>query len=134
MHSYGLIYCSALAARKFPKCTYQFLHWTFTQDGSPILSWHQVCRNLILKSGDRTSTQTISFRSAHSAHKTLGYYKDPAGNLTKQFEKLKEKSDKSAIFVASIPLNHCDTWAYYFAIYLTSIGYPLHSTHFLYKQ
>jgi hypothetical protein len=118
-----LLWCSG-GALEFPKCTYQFLHWTSTQDGSPIISGHQVCRDLILQSSDRTITQTITFRSAHSTHKTLGYYKDPAGNLTKQFEILKAKSDKAAIFVASSPLNQRDTWVYYFSIYLTSIGYP----------
>ena len=75
---------SSGGALELPKCTYQVIHWQFTADGSPVLQGGQVGEPILLHSGDRSNLQKIPSRSAHSAHKTLGYYKDPAGNQTKQ--------------------------------------------------
>ena len=110
------------------------LHWEFTNLGTPVLRGGQVGPNLTLTSGDQTSTATITSKSSYTAHKTLGHYKDPDGNQTKQYKMMKEKSDKAAIFVTTSPLTHRDTWTYYYAIYLTSVGYPLAGCHFTFQQ
>ena len=78
--------------------------------------------------------QDIKFRSAFTAHKTLGHRKDPSGNQGKQYEVLLDKSNDAGKFVARSALQHKDTWTYYFAIYLTSIGYPLANCHFSLKE
>jgi hypothetical protein len=84
------------------------LHYMFTKDGAPILQSGQVGSDLSLSSGDRSSEQKIPALSAHSAHKTLGHFKDPAGSQVKQYEKLKAKSDKAGIFVQCSSLDRSE--------------------------
>jgi hypothetical protein len=94
----------------------------------------QVVPPLTILSGDRQTVKDIKFRSAFTAHKTLGHQKDPSGNQGKQYEVLLDKSNDAGKFVARSALQHKDTWTYYFAIYLTSIGYPLANCHFSLKE
>jgi hypothetical protein len=121
-------------ALELPKCTYHVIDYTFTLDGAPILRGGKVGSDLILVSGDCTSQQKIPFKSAHCSHKTLGHYKDPAGNQTKQAQVLLQKSNDAGLFVQCSALNRQEAWTYYYAIYLPSIGYPLQNCHFTHKQ
>jgi len=117
-------------ALELPKCTYHVVNWQFTAAGAPILQAGAVGQSMYLKSGDRNTTQVIPFRSAYSHHKTLGHYKEPAGNQSKQYQVLIAKSDKAATFLLSSFLDRKEAWTYYFAIYLPSIGYALPNCHF----
>jgi hypothetical protein len=121
-------------ALELPKCTYHVIDYAFTSDGAPILRGGKVGGDIILHTGDRTNQQQIPFKSAHCSHKTLGHYKEPSGNQTKQYQVLLEKSNNAGIFVQCSALNRRETWTYYFAIYLPSIGYPLPNCHFSRKQ
>jgi hypothetical protein len=121
-------------ALELPKCMYHVINYAFTNDGAPILRGGQVGGDLILESGDRTCKQTIPFKSAHCSHYTLGHYKEPSGNQTKQYQVLLQKSNDAGIFVQCSALNRQEAWTYYFAIYLPSIGYPLPNCHFTRKQ
>jgi len=119
---------------ELPKCTYHVINWNFTVAGAPSLQAGDVGQPMILQSGDRSATHVIPFRSAYSSHKTLGHYKSPAGNQTKQFQALLEKSNQIAMFLTSSFLDRREAWTYYFAIYLPSIGYPLPNCHFNWHQ
>jgi hypothetical protein len=103
-------------------------------DGAPILRGGQVGGDIILQTGNHTSQQKIPFKSAHCSHKTLGHYKEPSGNQTKQHQVLLVKSNNAGIFVQCSALNRREAWTYYFAIYLPSIGYHLPNCHFSRKQ
>jgi hypothetical protein len=101
-------------ALELPKCPYHVINYAFTPDSAPILHGGQDGSNIILQTGDRTSQQKIPFKSAHCSHKTLGHYKEPSGNQTRQYqvliEKSKyqvliEKSNEYSIFVQSSALN-----------------------------
>jgi hypothetical protein len=80
-------------ALELPKCTYHFLYFDFTPTGEPCMWPGQVGPPLTILSGDRQTTTAIKFRSAFTAHKTLGHRKDPSGNQGKQYEVLLDKSD-----------------------------------------
>jgi hypothetical protein len=121
-------------ALKLPKCTDHFLYSDFTPTGEPCMQPGQVGPPLTILSGDRQTATDIQFRSAFTAHKTLGHRKDPSGNQGKQYKLLLNKSDDAGKFVARSALQHKDTWTYYFAIYLTSIGYPLANCHLSLKE
>jgi hypothetical protein len=94
-------------------------------DGALILQGGQVGSDLVLSTGDRSSSQKIPALPAHTAHKTLGHYKDPSGNQSKQYEKLKAKSDKAGSFVQCSPLDRSEAWTYYF-----SFSSQAYATHF----
>lgn len=128
-----LLWVSA-GALELPKCSYHVVHYNFTNEGAPVLQGGQVGPDLVLSSGDRSLTQKIPPLSAYSAHKTLGHFKDPAGNQNKQYEKLKAKSDAAGLFVQCSPLDRTDAWTYYYSVYLTSVGYPLPNCFFSFKE
>lgn len=117
-------------ALELSKCSYQLLSWTFSSAGTPMPIKAIPNFPVTVKDMTRTTSQNIPAISAHSAHKTLGHYKDPAGNQRQQLHELQQKCDKAADFIARSPLNRQESWTYYFAIFLTSVGYPLASCHF----
>jgi hypothetical protein len=51
-------------------------------------------------------------------------------NNPNKCSKIKKKCDNSADFIARSPLDRMEAWTYYFAIFLTSVGYPLASCYF----
>ena len=73
------------------------------------------------------STTPLKKLSAYTSHKTLGVYKNPDGNSTAAFRVLKAKNATHTKTTSRSPLSHTDAWAYYHAIYLQSIVYPLPS-------
>ena len=78
-----------------------------------------------------TELQNIMTIPAHQAYKTLGHYKDSAGNQMQQFIEIHIKCEKQAAdFLSSSPWNCQEAWISFFAILLTtSVGY-LASYHF----
>ena len=119
---------------ELPKCSYHYLQWQFTANGTPILAGNRVGPDLVILSGNRHKSQTITYKSAHTAHKTLGYHKDPAGNQKQQYDVLKAKSDKEGKFVACSALKRHEAWTHYTAIFLPSIGYSLPNCFFSYNE
>ena len=118
-------------ALELPKCVYQILSWTFTSDGSPFPKGLDNSQRIVVFDSSVTNTeQQISCISPHTAHKTLGHYKDPAGNQNKQRQILEQKCAKAAEFMANSPLTRDEAWTYYFSIFQTSVGYPLAACHF----
>jgi hypothetical protein len=117
-----------------PKCVDQLMSWRFLNDGSPLMhggvSPHTVSVHSQQYSSLGTIIQKIPGLSAYTAHKTLGHYKDPNGDQVRQRAELQSKCGKAADFISRSPLNREEAWTYYFAIYLTSVGYPLPSCHF----
>jgi hypothetical protein len=116
-------------ALELPKCTYQLLSWTFNKEGQPF------AQGITATNGIRVDTSASQYQqipevSAHTAHKTLGHYKDPAGNQRRQLQVLLDKSNLAAAFVGKSPLSREEAWTYYFAIYLPSVGYPLPNCYF----
>ena len=119
---------------ELPKCSYHVIHYQFAKNGTPSLQGGQVGEAMIIQTGDRMAAQTIPPLSAHTAHKTLGHWKDPAGNQEQQRRRLKKKSDEEGTFIQRSPLNRSEAWTYYFAIYLTSVGYVLPNCFFSFKE
>jgi hypothetical protein len=77
---------------------------------------------------------TIPAKSVFTPHKSLGHYKAPAGTNHTQLNILHTNSDKCAKLVSSSPCNRMDSWYFYTAIYLKSIGYVLADCFFLAKE
>jgi hypothetical protein len=117
-------------ALELPKCVYQVLSWTFLSDGSPIPTGFDKTLEVKVIDVHKKSTQTIPGISAYTAHKTLGHYKDPAGEQTRQRIELDKKCRKAAEFMINSPLTREEAWTYYFSIFQTSVGYPLAASHF----
>ena len=117
-------------ALELPKCLYHHWHYYFQPNGSPILHATQTGPDVVIRTGDRSTSETVSFQSPYKAHKTLGYYKSPSGTQTTQFNVLKKKCDNHARIVSASALSRREAWTYYFSMYLTSPGYPLPLSHF----
>lgn len=120
-------------ALELPKCSYHVSHYDFAMNGAPVLKGGQVGTAMVLINGDGLDTQTIPSLSAYKAHETLGHWKEPAGSQIKQRDKLTTKSNAAGTFVQCSPLNRDEAWTYYFAIYLTSVGYVLPNCFFTRK-
>ena len=54
-----------------------------------------------------------------------GAYKDPAWTQNEQFKRLLEKTNEQVAFLWSCPLTRLESWTFYHACYLPSVGYPL---------
>jgi len=116
------------------KCSYQVMNWEFTTIGEPSLQAGKVGEPIVLSSGDRASVYTLDSTSAYSAYKTLGHFKAPSGNQTRQYQELKVKADKMAAFLQCSSLDRKEAWTFYFAIFLPSIGYPLANSTLAHKE
>ena len=119
---------------ELPKCSYHVLLWKFSSSGAPLLEAGKFGDAIVVKSGDRNRNESITQKSAYTAHKTLGHYKEPSGNQRKQYYALKAKSDKAAKFVACSPLDRRMAWTYFFVCYLPGVGYPLPNCYFTFKE
>lgn len=121
-------------ALELPKCLYHFWHYDFTPIGRPFLEGGQIGPDVNVSTGDRTKIETVPSKSAYESHKTLGYHKSPCGNQTKQYSELKKKCDDHARIISTSAMTRQEAWTYYFAMYLTSPGYPLPLSHFSPQQ
>jgi hypothetical protein len=104
---------------------YHTISYLFTPSGVPVLQGGQVGPNLFVTSGDRSSTMKFQYLSPHTAHKTLGCYKEPAGDQRAAAKHLLDNSNRRARQVATSPLGRKESWTYYHAVYLPSVSYSL---------
>jgi hypothetical protein len=121
-------------ALELQKCAFHAVTWTFMADGSPFGQGIIESAGITINQGDDSTACKLKELSVHTAHKTLGHYKDPVGNQKRQYDALLEKSNRAAEFIARSPLDREEAWTYYFAIYLPSVGFPLSNCHFTRKQ
>ena len=122
-------------ALELPKCSYHLLYWRFSIQGAPVLANcpHEY-RSIEVTDPHSSTPQVLEYLTPHSAHKTLGHYKEPAGTQITQFNQLKKKSDAITKFLWSTHLSRAESWLYYHACYLPAICYPLTSSHLSYQQ
>jgi hypothetical protein len=107
------------------KCSFHQLHFDFAPDGAPIIRAGIYGTPLQVHDALTDRQVTIPAKSVYTPHKTLGHQKAPAGvNLT-QRQVLQTNSDMYARLVATSPFNRTDSWFFYTAIYLKSLGYVL---------
>ena len=118
------------------KCSCHLLAWKFTDKGDPVLvSTRQSLRHSLAVTDPLTQEDhVLNLLSPYTAHKTLGHYKEPAGNQREQFRQLRKKSDMSTQFLWKCYLTPSEAWTYYYACYLPSIGYPLPCSSLTYAQ
>ena len=113
-------------ALELSKCSYHIVFWKFSMQGAPILTnTSSEVQPIEVMDPYTNSCQPLQYLSPYTAHKTLGYYKEPAGIQKAQFDKLLEKSDGITSFLWKTPLNRIEAWTYYTSCYLPSICYPL---------
>jgi hypothetical protein len=114
-------------ALELSKCSYHLMSEKFTTQGDPVLASVAQTRQQPLEVTDplTNATRALTFLSPYTAHKTLGHYKEPAGNQLEQFRRLHKKSDEKTKFLLKCSLTPVEAWTYYYACYLPSIGYPL---------
>ena len=113
-------------ALELSKCSYHIVFWKFSLQGAPVLTNMSSEVPLIEVTDPYTNArQPLQYLSPYTAHKTLGYYKEPAGTQKVQFEKLLEKSDGITSFLWETPLTRIEAWTYYTSCYLPSVCYPL---------
>ena len=117
-------------ALELSKCSSHILFWKFSIQGSPVLC--PSFPDITIRVWDTPSEtyQTVPILSAYQAHKTLGHYKDPAGNQHEQLKQMKIKSDEEIAFLWKCPLTRVEAWTYCYACYLPSIGFPLSCSSF----
>ena len=123
-------------ALELSKCSCHLLVWKFTERGDPVLVHTKQSVNNPAEVTDplTKAVHALTFLSPHTAHKTLGHYKEPAGTQTAQFKQLQLKSDTSTAFIWKCHLTPKEAWTYYYACYLPSIGYPLSCSSMTYAQ
>ena len=76
-----------------------------------------------------SKAMSLEYLTPHTAHKTLGHFKEPAGTQITQFKELKRKSDFITEFLWSTPLLRAESWLYFHACYLPAMSYPLTSSY-----
>jgi hypothetical protein len=117
-------------ALELPKCSYHLLYWRFSMQGAPVLAnCPPEYRSMEVIDPHTTKVMTLEYLTPHSAHKTLGHFKEPAGTQITQFKELKKKSDFITEFLWSTPLSREESWLCYHACYLPAISYPLTSSY-----
>ena len=99
-------------------------------NSTPSLAPGKFGPELQLDSSNRQKSYVITQNSAYKPHKTLGYWKDPAGGQRKQFSKLQAKCNKEAKFVSCSALSQSEAWKYYTACFVPSISYVLPNSFF----
>ena len=114
-------------ALKVSRCSCHVLQFKFTNQGAPSLvpSFNPDQVKIQVWDPNKKHTQTIQLMSVYQAHKTLGHYKEPAGQQKEQFRQLKTKSDDNLAFLWTCPLTRLEAWTYYYACYLPSVCHPL---------
>ena len=117
------------------KCSYHVMSWKFTIHGAPVLATcsHEH-RQLEVTNPVTGQNQSLTYLPPHTAHKTLGHYKEPAGTQTEQYRQLHNKSNDITHFLWSSPVSRAETLMFYNACYLPSICYPLTCSHFTRQQ
>jgi hypothetical protein len=118
-------------ALELQKCSYHVMSWKFTDQGAPVLATCPLeYQNLAVTDPLTARSHTLLYLPPHTAHKTLGHYKEPAGTQVAQFRQLSQKSDDITRFLWSSPITRSETLLFYNACYLPSISYPLTCSYF----
>jgi hypothetical protein len=107
------------------KCSFHQIHFDFAADGSPLMRAGTYGEPMTVQDALTSDLVTIPSKSTFQTHKTLGHYKAPAGQNLTQLRILQANSDIFSRLVATSPCNRTDSWFFYTAIYLKSIGYVL---------
>jgi hypothetical protein len=107
------------------KCSFHQIHFDFEADGRPLMRAGTYGDPLLVQDALTSSSVIIPAKSAFQTHKTLGHHKAPAGKNITQLRILQANSDVFSKLVATSPCNRTDSWFFYTAIYLKSIGYVL---------
>ena len=116
------------------KCSFHQIHYDFADDGTPLMRAGTYGTPLLIQDAQTNSAVQIPAKSVFEPHKTLGHYKAPAGNHATQLKVLRTHSDAMSKLVATSPCNRTDSWFFYTAIYLPSIGYVLPNCFFTEKE
>jgi ribonuclease HI len=122
-------------ALELQKCSYHVMSWKFTVQGAPVLATCPLeYQNLEVTDPLTARSHTLLYLPPHTAHKTLGHYKEPAGTQVAQFRQLSQKSDDITRFLWTSPITRSETLLFYNACYLPSISYPLTCSYFSRQQ
>ncbi|KAI2499829.1 hypothetical protein MHU86_14646 [Fragilaria crotonensis] len=117
-------------ALELQKCSYHAMSWKFTVHGAPVLfACPKEYQTLKVTDPYTGRSQSLQYLPPHTAHKTLGHFKEPAGTQLEQFRRLYQKSYDVTKFLWSTPLSRSETVLFYNACYLPSISYPLTCSH-----
>jgi exonuclease III len=123
-------------ALELSKCSYHLVEWKFSLQGDPVLisNQHLAAQPISVVDPSTHQVHKLTSLSPYSAHKTLGHYKEPAGSQYTQCQQMRQKSDESTAFLWKCQLTPVETWTYYYACYLPSVGYPLSCSSMTYAQ
>jgi hypothetical protein len=123
-------------ALELSKCSCHVAVWKYSLQGDPVLMNHQTINDSATSVKDSLTNEehNLDFLSPYKAHKTLGNDKEPAGTQHTQFQQLRHKSDTITAFLWKCQMTPLETWTYYYACYLPSVGYPLASSSLTYSQ
>jgi hypothetical protein len=113
-------------ALELSKSLCHLLNWQFAEKGDPVVV--NITPEFPLEVTDlltKEAVHALTFLPPHTAHKTLGHYKEPAGTQVEQVRHLRKKSDTTAVSLWKSHLTPAEAWTYYCACYLPIIGYPL---------
>ena len=90
-------------ALELSKCSYHVLSWKFSAQGDPVLYPDRTRYSPITVTDRQTGiSHDLEYLSPYTAHKTLGHYKDPAGNQKEQHRQLQRKSDEVVAFCGNV--------------------------------
>jgi hypothetical protein len=116
------------------KCSFHYIHFDFAPNGTAQMREGTLGKPLTIHD-ERTGTLVpIQAKSVYTPHKTLEHHKAPAGQNRKQLHVLHANSDVYAKLVYTSPCNCMDSWYFYTAIYLKSLGYALSNCFFTTKE
>ena len=115
-------------ALNLEKCTYHFMHYTFSIDGLPNLQHGQCGPDVTIHLHGTDQPQKLRQLSSYACHKTLGVQKSPKCTDSELYAALDKKNKAHIRTMANSPFTRTDSWAYYHSIYLPSMTYPFPSS------
>jgi len=116
------------------KCLFHHIHFEFAPDGTASMKGGTFGVPLTVRDEFSQSDITITAKSVFQPHKMLGHHKAPAGTNATQGQVLQLNLDAFSWRVAPSPCNRLDSWYFYTAIYLPSVGYVLPNCFFTKKE
>ena len=111
------------------KCLYYLCHWQWTTTGAPTITPATTIGNRITLQNDG-GTIEIPHMDATEAHLTLGVWKTPACNGTRQLDHLTTKTNKWTAAMHAAPVTKDEAHLSYSRIYIPSIRYGLGTCYF----
>ena len=114
------------------KCLYYLGHWRWTNGAPEFTPASDIGRPISLDDDD--GPIEIPHYDATEAHLTLGVWKSPSGNLTRQFDHLMKKSKMWTASMQAASLTKDEAVLSYSRIYIPSLRYGLGTCFFSSKQ